>query len=1040
MKKILSIGFLFFLSGLTSLVYQTLWVRVLSLGVGSTSTSLSIVLAIFFSGLSLGSWLAGRVISRVKRPILCYGLIEGAIGVYSFFLLPVLFNFHVFLARLPLTGSFSWFGALLKFVLVFFLLIFPTTLMGASLPVLIRIFARSREKLGKQISLLYGINTSGAAAGAFLSGFVLIPHLGIAWANNLSALINLAIFPAAYYLQKLFPPEKQPAVISEAPVKTASAGVQRLIPWVAAGTGFCSIAAEVVWNKYLGIFLGSNVFGLSLILSLFLLGIAAGSLALSYFSERVKDQIRLFQWLLAMCVFAIFLTTRLLNLSPVLANVAAYYFPWVDLFILKTVLAAIILFPPGAVLGALLPLGIRLAVDRVERSAEIAGKLYAVNTIGSILGSCAAGLFLIPILGSGATISIALALLIFLSLAVTVAAGRNLTKKTAAVFLAHAAALAVLPFTPGIRFENIIKSAYLQRVVPDLKFTEVVRYFARDYEEFRLIVEGRTGIITLSHDPQDGPIYRNYLRLKTNGLNESVYDTKDPETLPKYEALLGFLPLALAKDPQRAFVVGYGGGFTVDFLTASDLKHVFVAELEEGILKAADYVHKGKNPLLKRKNLKIEIEDARFILASGYAGPFDIIVSQPSHSWLAGVANLFTREFFLAVRENLSPDGVFSQWLNLYNMNPGVLKSILHTFYSVFPHGFVFTGGDDQELIMIGSLSPLRFDLDRLRALSAGEASRKKLMRVPIANAYDALAQLALTREEAVRLTAGAELNSDKNAFAEVAQSRLFYSERNHFPSRFILEAYTGDFQNVVAQPGRLDAGFYRGLLVSLEKDAQRSYKMAPILEKYRKIMPQEDAFETAFQLYRMERYKSSQKLALATLKKVAEPRMAHLAILNHLAMGQGKEAGLLWAKYREFQKGTTACFGPELEFNLNSYGNENYWAAELEKNYDGNLALCGSYLNKALGFHYARRSERKRALEYLEAYYANAQNDVENYRAMLALYVLVGQRDNIKNFGNALEMVVESEKTRLNDISRLYEAKGFSADAAVLREKAAHQ
>jgi len=1042
MKKIILIGSLFFLSGLTSLVYQTLWVRALSLGVGSTSTSLSIVLSIFFAGLSLGSWLAGRYISRVRRPILCYGLLEGAIGIFGFFLLPALFNFHVFLSYLPLTGSFSWFGTFMKFVLVFLFLIIPTTLMGASLPVLIQIFVSSAEKLGRQISLLYGINTLGAVAGAFLSGFVMIPRLGITGSNDISALINICILPAAYFLQKMFPSAgQQSAGRDETPVAVPAARVRRLIPWVAAGTGFCSIAAEVVWNKYLGIFLGSNVFGLSLILALFLSGIAIGSLALSYFLDRVKNRIRLFQWLLALCAVSIFLTTRLLNLAPIVVNVTSYYCPRFDLFLLKAVVAALIIFPPGAVLGALLPLGIRLAIDRVEHSARIAGKLYSINTIGSILGSCLTGLFLIPVLGSGAAILIALSLLLFLSMAVTFAADPDFaSRKTVIFFSAHVLVLAALPFTSGIRFENIIKSAYFQRAAPDLKFSESIRYFAKDYEEFQLIVEGKTGVISLSHDPQDGPSYRDYLRLKTNGLNESVYNTKNLETLPKYEALLGFLPLALAKNPERAFVVGYGGGFTVDFLTSSELKQVLVAELEEGILKAADYVHKGDNPLSKRENLKIKIEDARFILASRRFGPFDIIVSQPSHSWLAGVANLFTKEFFITVRDNLSPDGVFSQWLNLYNMNPAVLKSILNTFYSVFPHGFVFTGAGDQEMIMIGSLAPVRFDMARLKTLSSDKANRRKLANVPIATPYDVLAQFVLSREEVMRITEGAKSNTDRNAFAEVTQSRLFYSERNQFPSRFMLESYTGDFKNVVDRPARLDADFYRGLLASLEKETQRSYKMTSILDRYRKVMPKEDAFDIALQLYRMERYKSSLDTILASPGKTSEQHMAHLAILNYLAMGRDAEAGALWAERKEFQKGTMTCFGPELEFYLKNYENENRWAARLEEKYNENLTLCGAYLNKELGLHYARRSERKRALQYLEAYYADAPNDMEAYRAMLALYILEGQRENTKNFSDALDMMSDREKTRLEEMARQYKAKGFVKDAAVLMEKAAHQ
>lgn len=1033
MKTAISIGLLFFLSGLTSLVYETLWVRVLSLGVGSTSTSLSIVLSIFFAGLSAGSWLAGKYISRVRRPVLFYGILEGAIGLYSLVLLPILFEFQYILSYLPLSGSFSWLGTILKFAIVLLLLAPPTTLMGASLPILIRIFVNSSEGLGKRISLLYGVNTLGAVAGAYLSGFVLIPNLGIVYANAFSALLNLLVLAAAYLIQKKLPALQATAHGEAGNAVSPYSKFQKMLPWVAAATGFSALAAEVVWNKYLGIFLGSNVFGLSLILSLFLLGIALGSLALSTFVERIKNKERLFQILLLVCAVSILSTTLLLNVAPVFANVISYYLPRIDLFLLKAFLAALILFPPGALLGALLPLAIRLRITKAEDSPSAAGKLYAINTIGSILGSCSAGLILIPLFGSGGAILVSLIVLFGVSLAVSLARGQR------TLAAAHAVALALLPVASGVKFENIIKSAYLQQASPNLSFTEAMRYFSRDYEEFQLIVEGKTGIISLSHDPQDGPNYRDYLRLKTNGLNESIYDKNNLEALPKYEALLGFLPLALVRNPESAFVVGYGGGYTVDFLTSTDVKRVFVAELEEGILQAANYVHQGKNPLLQRKNLELQIEDARFLLASRNHGPFDIIVSQPSHSWLAGVANLFTEEFFLTVKDNLSEKGVFSQWLNLYNMNPEVLKSILRTFFTVFPEGYVFTSASDQELILLGSRSPLRFDLHKLEAMGANEKYRRQLVHVPIASGSDVLAQFALSREEVMKLTERARRNTDRNAFAEVTQSRLFYSERNPFPSRFLLEAFSGDFSKVVKDADKLGDGFYRGLLKSMDREPQRSFKVLPILDRIRASGGGTGDFDLAYQAQQMERYATAEEILNGLAKKGMTQPVFHLLISNLLSRGKPQEASAVWARHPQFQKDSAVCFGPEVAyFGADSRAADGL-VRRIESEYDRFNQLCGPYLNKALGTYHMRKGNPKRAIEYLEAYYASAPADVDGYRALLASYILVGDQANGGNFFSSLSYVTEQEKTRLNELAGYYERKGFTQDAEALRERAAH-
>lgn len=1037
MKRALLIGSLFFVSGLTSLVYQSLWIRVLSLGVGSTSTSMSIVLSIFFAGLSLGSWWAGKIAARIQRPVLWYGVIEGVIGLYSLVLLPILFSFHAILAHLPLTGTLSWLGTALKFGIVLVLLIIPTTLMGASLPILVRIFVKSTHELGRRISLLYGINTLGAVAGAFLAGFLMIPSLGIVWSNTTAAALNILILLAAIILQKREREQEMPLDTSAETVgeKVVSNRFSLLLPWVAFGTGFSSLAAEVVWNKYLGIFLGSNVFGLSLILTLFLLGIALGSLCLSLFVDKIKDKQKLFQWLLLACFASIFITTKLLNAAPVLANVAAYYLPSIDLFIIKASLAALVLFPPGAVLGALLPLAIRLKIENVRDSAAVAGRLYALNTLGSILGSCAAGLLLIPALGSSGALLVALSVLLLLNLAVAIIR-RKRGLGLAVVASVHLLALAALPFVTAVKFENIIKSAYVQQAASDLSFSEVMRYFARDYEDFKLIVEGKTGIISLSHDPQDGPQYKEYLRLKTNGLNESIYDTKNLEALPKYEALLGFLPLALARNPESAFVVGYGGGYTVDFLTSTDIDQVFVAELEEGILKAADYVYQGNNPLLARKNLKLKIEDARFLLAAKSHGPFDIIVSQPSHSWLAGVANLFTEEFFLVVKDNLTETGVFSQWLNLYNMNPEVLKSILHTFFSVFPHGHVFTGAGDQELILIGSRSPVSFEMNKLSSMAANQKYKKQLIHVPIDNAYDVLSQYALSRKEVLELTTGARTNTDRNAYAEVTQSRLFYSQRNSFPSKFLLEAFSGDFSNLVSAGEKsFSSDFYKGILRSLEKEAGRSFKSAPLLDRLLNVAGGADAFEIAYQSHQMERYRTAEDLLTPLLKKDTNQATFHLALMNYLQSGKMNEAKELWTKHPRFQTGAASCFAPEMHFLAGDLGKAATAVAQLEGQYEKSLEKCGAYLNKSLGKFYFRQADPKRAIAYLESYYSAAPGDVEAYRTLLAAYILTGDAGNAQSFFPSLEYVEQEEKSRLEALASQYEQKGFSTDAEVLRK-----
>ena len=253
---------LFILSGFSSLIFQSVWVRVLSLAVGSTSTAMSLVLSIFFFGLAAGSYLAGKYSKKIKNPLWFYGLIEGLIGLYAFALIYVLLGFHQILAFLPMVGPYAHLGTAAKFALVFLLLVVPTVGMGASLPLLIRLFVDDAQKSEKQksngsfISLLYGINTLGAVLGAFSASFVLIPKTGLLFANHLAATVNLVILAAAFVLVYF-----KPKAYSIRNLASSGSGSffklgnvtrrQAALLFVCLMSGFASIAAEVVWNKYL---------------------------------------------------------------------------------------------------------------------------------------------------------------------------------------------------------------------------------------------------------------------------------------------------------------------------------------------------------------------------------------------------------------------------------------------------------------------------------------------------------------------------------------------------------------------------------------------------------------------------------------------------------------------------------------------------------------------------------------------------------------------------------------------------------------------
>lgn len=1036
------IAVLFFFSGLTSLVYETLWIRVLSLGVGSTSASMGLVLSIFFFGLSMGSFIAGKFSYRIRKPLLTYGILEGLIGVYSLAIIYILFDFHKILGFLPLEGSFSWFGVTMKFLLVFIFLSVPTIFMGASLPLLVKIFVKNGENLGKKLGLLYGLNTMGAVFGAFLAGFYFIPQFGILKSNHMMAILNFVILIVAYLLQRKLAPIENPPRTEKKSFFTLlpknSSSAKKFILIGCGIVGFTSITAEVVWNKYLGIFLGSNIFGLGLILSLFLLGIALGSLILSLYVEKVKDKVNLFITLAIIGVGLTLAATYLLNGAPLLVHFISYYLgATVSVLTIKSIITGIILFIPTSFFGALLPLGTRILVDDHHDTPEIVGTAYTINTIGSILGSCLSGLVLIPLFGSAFTLKFGLVLLVLTVLFITARKFRNPLPLSISLL-----ALFVIFFAQGIDFKNIIKSAYYQRSTDETSLTEVMKYFSdKEGEEFKMIIEGKTGIISLSQVPYEGDDYKSYLRLKTNGLNESFYNLEKIAELPKYEGLLAFLPYALAEDPKSAFIVGYGGGYSADFLTSTDLDLVHVVELEEGIMEAANYVHKGKNPILKRKNLKLEIEDARFVLATGKSGPYDIIISQPSHSWLTGVANLFTQEYFEIVKGNMTENGVFSQWLNLYNMNQEVLKSILKTFYTVFPNGGIFTNLGDEEVILIGTKKDIKFSLERLTILSQDKKIKNQLAQIPFKSPYHLLAHFSIGREDILKLTNKAPLNTDVNAFAEVRQSKLFYQGSKSNPEEWINNNFSSKFPEIVTLKEEQRPLFYRNMLEAVLGDIPNYNKFHLMLSNFKKFTGENPEYykdNGKFNL-RIERFVTASKYLEKALRKDKDPETLNLLLETYIALKKYDSATNVYARNLKNSNAYSDCLVLEASAYNKDWKKGAGLANKITKKYNNYFNECGDYINKALGTYYYQVSDYEDAISYFESFLEVESNDLQSMGMLISSYIGIGRVSDSADYMESFKNLLESEANALYNSAEFLKDVGLNEDAKPLEDRASN-
>jgi spermidine synthase len=628
-------------------------------------------------------------------------------------------------------------------------------------------------------SQVYSTNTLGAALGAWAAGFLLMPHLGLLGTWALMAAFNGGIFLFLYL--SIAQPVAQGRLWKPPP-----ADYQRLVPKMTAPLillsvfliGFIAIGCEVIWNKSLSLFLGTNIFGTALTLSLFLWGIAVGAWLVSLTPTSIH-RLKLYLVLVALSIPAIGLSSYGLNQAPLWVATWGADDWWSSPLTGKSIVAGLILFPATALFGALLPLAISVLKSHHTSAAFVGGRVYAANTWGGILGALSVGLLAVPQWGSAATLNYLQFALWLVLLGICCQCLRREQWRVIAPMTAALAGLAMI-FSPPLRLQNLISIVEYSYQNSDITPANLKHHLASTELNLRYWAEGTNAIISLHHElTPEGELDKDRLVLRSNGLAESFYDLANPGVVPKYEALLAIAPYLFHAQPEKAFVVGYGGGYSVELLSSLGVKTVDVAEIEQAIVDASDHVYLGVTPLLERPNIHLRIQDARLTLNLAPRQSYDLIVSQPSHSWMSGVANLFTHETFELVRTRLQAGGIFAQWLNLYNMDETTLQSVLHSFYSVFPFGMALTRPGDDQVILLGSLGELQLQVEKLQALSTDRFWQERLLFVPLNRPEDFFSYYAMNRQQALTASAGAPLNTDNNVFAEVRQSQLFYKDQD---------------------------------------------------------------------------------------------------------------------------------------------------------------------------------------------------------------------------------------------------------------------
>jgi spermidine synthase len=809
MRRRLAIVLCLVFSGLAALVYQIIWTRLLGLAFGTTTEAISCVLAVFFGGMALGNWLAAGRLARVRRPLRVYAWLELGIGAHALLSLPLL---------LELDTLHAWMGAE-RLTTAAALLLPPTLAMGATLPVVARGLVVADATLGRWSAWLYAANTLGAVLGAYLCGFWLIPELGLTRSVLLAAGVNIAVAVAVWAAARghdriagleaapaapgsaLTPPERGtsrdglPALAPEPAARELAAPPGRRTFLVFFGlSGFVAIGYEIVWARVFGIVMEGTLYGFATVLASFLLGLGLGSLVMARRVDRLRDPAMAFGLLHVAIAVAVALGLAVVPLLPYAHASLVGWVDGVDTLHLLFLLAAPIVLVPTALFGAAFPVLIRIYTSRASQVGEGMGRATAVNTAGSIAASLGVGFWALPALGMDATLFALLLLELFVALLVLFGFASSRGRRRLAPVGMTALVLVVLSLSyNGVQIEKAIAG----REAPAADLTAYLEILDQRTRSMELVIEGKSAIVTVADTPQAR-------QLGSNGLAESGLRL-DPPYYSLETILLGTLPFLMASEPERALVIGLGGGNTLTALRRTPLSQIDVVEIEEGVARAVEALYVGRESPLLDPRVRLRIEDGRHELLLGRQRGglgYDVIASQPSHPWIQGAANLFTEEYFALARDNLSEGGVFALWLNGFRTDSESVLAVVTSFERVLPGSLLWNGvrhPNRSSLLLLGGRRPLTLDPEAWsERLGEGELTRTLAM-FDIHRTEDLLAQLEgpAAAFAAIRPSAA---NTDDNAFVETRIPRhvdwqeLDFSEieRELRPSAPVLPPLTG--------------------------------------------------------------------------------------------------------------------------------------------------------------------------------------------------------------------------------------------------------
>ena len=770
------IAILFIISGATGLVYQILWFKYLSLFLGNTTYAQTVVLTAFMGGLALGSALWGRRADKLSRPLVLYGVLELSIGVYCLFypwiisfVKDVFFQVVISLA-LPSDGLAV---LVLKLLVSMITLLPPTILMGGTLPILVKTISVSVEESGRSVAVLYFLNSFGAVAGSILCGFFLIRILGLRTTMLASAVANLIIGFAAIILSRAI---TRPGLTGDgegSSIKRVFAKREIAIAIGVAGiSGMAAMIYEVSWVRVLIPVFGSSTSSFSLMLIAFISGITIGSWIVSKELHRIRNLFSFLMFCQLGVAFGMLMSLPLYGRIPyVFWNVATLLVKnqatYPIFLLIEFMVCFFIMIIPTIFMGMTLPVASRIATQSIEKLGSSVGNVFSINTFGTVVGSLIAGLMLIPSIGIRHAFEVGIILNLLAGMVILYSDARLRTLAKTVIVGVAAGILLIYFFVASDWNQLVMLSGVFRHVSEKQPPPRSFKQFVSDVGDKKDLYynEGATATVGVVEAVVSG-VRQKILLINGKGDASSVGDLST-------QILLGQLPAMFHPKADTVLVIGLGSAVTVGSILTHPVHSVECVEISPEVVEAAHQFSDVNNNALADKRLAIRTEDALAYLHLTQK-KYDVIVSEPSNPWIAGIGNLYTSEFFRACKSTLRRGGIMTQWFHIYEIDDDILKLVTRTFCNVFSHVTLWqTAASD--VVFMGSDEPLALDIPMLKGKFREERITKDLVRIHIVDVPTLLSVQNLSDEQCREYADYGSLNTEDMPALEYASPRAFF-------------------------------------------------------------------------------------------------------------------------------------------------------------------------------------------------------------------------------------------------------------------------